>query len=57
MFKKFMDINPEVEKALEEGMNVIGTYEAGASAAILPRERLYHAGDVIVLDIYNRCMI
>ena len=34
-----------VNEALEEGMSVIGTFEAGASAAILPRERLYHAGD------------
>lgn len=38
-----------VSEALEEGMNVIGTFEAGASAAILPRERLYHAGDVRAL--------
>ena len=35
-----------VSEALEEGMRVIGTYEAGASAAILPKERLFHAGDV-----------
>ena len=34
-----------VNEALEEGMSVIGTFEAGASAAILPRERLFHAGD------------
>ena len=40
-----------VNEALEEGMNVIGTYEAGASAAILPRERLYHAGDVNALAL------
>ena len=38
-----------VSEALEEGMNVIGTYEAGASAAMLPTDRLYHAGDVKVL--------
>lgn len=38
-----------VSEALEEGMNVIGTYEAGASAAMLPQERLYHAGDVKAL--------
>lgn len=38
-----------LNEALEEGMRVIGTFEAGASAAILPRERLYHAGDVKVL--------
>ena len=34
-----------VNEALEEGMIVIGTDEAGASAALLPRENLYHAGD------------
>ena len=34
-----------VSEALEEGMRVLGTFEAGASAAILPRERLFHAGD------------
>lgn len=39
-----------VSEALEEGMNVIGTYEAGASAAMLPKERLYHAGDVKALE-------
>lgn len=38
-----------VNEALEEGMRVIGTYEAGASAALLPKERLYHAGDVKAL--------
>ena len=34
-----------LNEALEEGMNALGTFEAGASAAMLPRERLYHAGD------------
>ena len=34
-----------VNEALEEGMKVIGTYEAGSSATILPEENLYHAGD------------
>lgn len=34
-----------VSEALEEGMKVIGTYEAGASATILPESNLYHAGD------------
>ena len=34
-----------VNEALEEGMPVIGTFEAGASAAILPWERLFPAGD------------
>ena len=38
-----------VNEALEEGMDVIGTYEAGASAAMLPQERLYHAGDARAL--------
>lgn len=38
-----------VSEALEEGMNVIGTFEAGASAAILPKQRLYHSGDVKAL--------
>ena len=34
-----------VSEALEEGMRVIGTYEAGSSATILPESNLYHAGD------------
>ena len=34
-----------VSEALEEGMKVIGTYEAGSSATILPESCLYHAGD------------
>ena len=34
-----------VSEALEEGMKVIGTYEAGASATILPESNLFHAGD------------
>lgn len=34
-----------VSEALEEGMKVIGTYEAGSSATILPKECLFHAGD------------
>ena len=34
-----------VNEALEEGMKVIGTYEAGASAAILPESNLFHSGD------------
>lgn len=34
-----------VSEALEEGMKVIGTHEAGACAAILPETNLYHAGD------------
>lgn len=34
-----------VSEALEEGMRVIGTYEAGSSATLLPQSNLYHAGD------------
>ena len=34
-----------VSEALEEGMKVVGTYEAGSSATILPNECLFHAGD------------
>ena len=34
-----------VSEALEEGMKVIGTYEAGSSATILPKDQLFHAGD------------
>lgn len=34
-----------LNEALEEGMRAIGTFEAGSSATILPRERLFHAGD------------
>ena len=34
-----------VSEALEEGMKVIGTYEAGSSATILPNSNLFHAGD------------
>lgn len=38
-----------VSEALEESMAVIGTVEAGASATMLPPERLYPAGDVVAL--------
>ena len=34
-----------VSEALEEGMKVIGTYEAGSCATILPESNLFHAGD------------
>ena len=34
-----------VPEALEEGMLVLGTYEAGSSAALLPDENLFHCGD------------
>lgn len=35
-----------VNEALEEGMIVLGTYEAGAPITMLPPEALFHAGDV-----------
>ncbi len=35
-----------VSEALEEGMKVLGTSEAGASATLLPETNLFHAGDV-----------
>lgn len=38
-----------VNEAMEEGMCVIGTHEAGASSTLLPKENLYHAGDVTAL--------
>ena len=34
-----------VSEALEEGMLVLGTYEAGSSATILSPKNLFHAGD------------
>lgn len=34
-----------LSEALEEGMIVIGTFEAGSSATILPHKLLFHAGD------------
>lgn len=34
-----------VSEALEEGMEVFGTHEAGSSATILPRENRFHTGD------------
>ena len=47
-----------VSEALEEGMNVIGTYEAGSSATILSDENLFHAGDykrlqALLISCYN----
>ena len=44
-----------VNEALEEGMMVLGTYEAGASAALLPPEHLFHAGDwkTLAKMLYN----
>ena len=34
-----------VSEALEEGMKVVGTYEAGSSGTILRNDCLFHAGD------------
>ena len=34
-----------VNEALEEGMRVLGTFEAGAPAAMLPATNLFHCGD------------
>ena len=34
-----------VSEALEEGMAVVGTFESGASATMLPTDCLFHAGD------------
>ena len=36
-------------EALEEGMTVVGTAEAGASATMLPPEHLYPTGDIAAL--------
>ena len=38
-----------VSEALEEGMSVLGTREAGSCATILPRERLFRCGDTQAL--------
>lgn len=34
-----------LNEALEEGLATFGTFEAGASAALLPKDRLFHSGD------------
>ena len=45
-----------VSEALEEGMKVIGTYEAGYSATMLLENDLYHSGDWKTLSmILARC--
>ena len=38
-----------VNEALLEGMCVLGTYEAGASATLFPKESLFHSGDAVAL--------
>jgi len=35
-----------VNEAMEEGMAVVGTYETGAAATILPDSNLFHSGNV-----------
>ena len=46
-----------VSEALEEGMRVLGTYEAGACATILSEDDLFHADDWGGLArVLNRCM-
>jgi len=43
-----------VSEALEEGMKVVGTYEAGSSATILPESNLFNAGDWKgLLNLFN----
>lgn len=45
-----------VNEALEEGMHVIGTHEAGGSATMLSDEDLFHAGDWRRLEVLlERC--
>ena len=45
-----------VNEALEEGMKVLGTFESGASAAMLREDDLFHAGDWKRLaDLLGRC--
>lgn len=47
-----------VSEALEEGMNVIGTYEAGSSATILSTDKLFHAGDwrCLMKKLSSQCL-
>ena len=35
-----------MSEAIEEGLKVVGTYEAGSTATMLPETNLFHAGDV-----------
>ena len=43
------DAGEAVSEALEEGMNVIGSREAGATATLLPADHLFPCGDVAAL--------
>lgn len=46
-----------VSEALEEGMHVLGTYEAGSSATMLTDHDLFHAGDWRRLQmLLERCL-
>ncbi len=46
-----------VNEALEEGMHVLGTYEAGASTTMLGEDDLFHAGDWKRLNVLlERCL-
>ena len=46
-----------VSEALEAGMHVLGTYEAGSSATILNEDDLFHAGDWKRLQfLLERCL-
>ena len=44
-----------VSEALEEGMAVIGTYEAGSSGTMLPESNLFHAGNWKKLQRILQC--
>ena len=44
-----------VSEALEEGMAVIGTYEAGSSGTILPESNLFHVGNWKKLQRILQC--
>lgn len=51
-----------VNEALEEGMVVLGTYEAGASRVMLPVSNLFHAGDhhhlrTLILTLKNKVKV
>ena len=44
-----------VNEALEEGMEVFGTYETGASATLLPQSHLFRSGDYHSLAVLLSC--
>ena len=43
-----------LNEALEEGLQCVGTFEAGASATMLPQSNLYHTGDTHALVVLLR---